>query len=125
MATVEIPPQDQADNLDGRGSRSRPGRPGGPGPDGRRLIPAGKGFMVLVIALIFATFLNARGMHKTAAEQSPGAARDVALWLSARLVDVSSALDLDMPRSALKDVLGRDGDDKVNSQINFASPLAV
>src|SRR5437764_1757564 len=125
MATVEIAPQEQPEGLDGRRARSRPRRPIRPGPDGRRLIPAGKGFMVLVIALVFAAFLNARGMHKTAAEQSPGAARDVAMWLTARLVDVSSALDLDTPRSALKEALGRSGDDKVNSRINFAAPLVA
>jgi lysophospholipase L1-like esterase len=90
--------------------------------DGRRLAPAGQGFMVLVIALVFAALLNARGMHKTAAEQSPGAARDVALWLSARLVDVSSAFDLDEPRSALKSALGRSKDDTVDTQIRFARP---
>lgn len=75
---------------------------------------------MLLIALVFAMLLNARGMHKTAAEQSPGAARDVALWLSARLVDVSSALDLDEPRAALKSVLGRSHDDTVDTQIRFA-----
>src|SRR5205823_958549 len=56
---------------------------------------------------------------------SPGAPRDVAIWLTARLVDVSSALDLDRPRAALKEALGRKTDDTVNSQISFAHPLVA
>ncbi|HUZ28262.1 MAG TPA: DUF459 domain-containing protein [Solirubrobacteraceae bacterium] len=121
MATVEIPPP-KPRRPAGQARRRLPHvrAPRESWQDGRRLAPAGKGFIVLVIALVFAAFLNARGMHKTAAEQKPGAARDVALWLTARLVDVSSAFDLDAPRSALKGALGRSGDDNVNGQVHFA-----
>src|SRR5690348_6567697 len=127
MATIELPPQEQLQAPHAppppparRSSRTRR-RP----PRERRLAPAGKGFIVLVIALVFAALLNARGMHKTAAEQSPGPARDVAMWLTARLVDVSSGLDLDTPRTAVKEALGRKSDDTVNSQISFAHPLVA
>lgn len=80
---------------------------------------------MLVIALVFAALLNARGMHKTAAEGSPGPVRDVSLWLTARLVDVSSAFDLDEPRAGLKEALGRSNDDSVNSEIHFAHSVII
>src|SRR5947209_16151596 len=127
MATVELPPEDRLQVPDAPPTppAREPRRPRRRRPSERRLAPAGKGFIVLLIALVFAAFLNARGMHKTAAEQSPGAVRDVSMLLTARLVDVSSALDLDQPRSSLKEALGRKNDDTVNSQVSFAHPLVA
>lgn len=58
-------------------------------------------------------------MHKTAAEQPPGTARNAALWLTSRLVNVTGAIGLDEPRSLIKAVLGRSNDDTVNAKIIF------
>lgn len=90
---------------------------------GRRRAPAGHAVIVLAIALLLASLLNARGMHKTAAEQPPGSGRDAALWLSSAWVDLSSAFLLDKPRSLVKDALGRSDDDTVSSTIRFHQPV--
>ncbi len=86
----------------------------------RRPLPAGHAFLVLAGALVLAAFLNARGMHKTAAEQAAGAPRDVALTLTAGLAGVSGFVGLDEPRRVLKRALGRSGDDTISSRVSFA-----
>lgn len=86
----------------------------------RRPLPAGHAFLVLAGALVLAAFLNARGMHKTAAEQPAGAPRDIALTLTAGLAGVSGFVGLDEPRRALKSALGRAGDDTISSRVSFA-----
>jgi uncharacterized protein len=58
-------------------------------------------------------------MHKTAAEQPPGTARNIALWLTGGLADVTGAIGLDEPRSLVKAVLGRSNDDTVSAKITF------
>lgn len=89
-------------------------------PAARRPLPAGHAFLVLALALVLAAFLNARGMHKTAAEQPAGAARDVALTLTAGLAGVSGFFQLDEPRKALQGALGRRGNDSISSRVRFA-----
>src|SRR3954451_10205539 len=86
-----------------RGERAERGVP-------RRLVPAGQALVVMAIALVLAAFLNARGMHKTAAEQPPGTGRDIAMALTGGLQAVSGALLLDEPRKGLKAALGRSSD---------------
>jgi hypothetical protein len=77
---------------------------------------------VIVAALAFSLLLNAPGIHKTAYNQPDGWTRDVALALTGPLADVSAALRLDRPRAAVKDVLGRSGDDGIDTEIEVAAP---
>ena len=85
----------------------------------RRLAPAGQALVVLLIALSLAALLNARGMHKTAAQQPSGAGRDVASALTSALTAVSGAFQLDEPRRALQSALGRAGDDDIDTDVEF------
>jgi uncharacterized protein len=105
-------------------SRPRPtgrdGRPRAAESPPRRLVPAGHAFLLVLLALTLAMFMNARGMRKTAAEQPAGAGRDVATTLTSGLVGVSGVFQLDEPRKAMKGLLGRADDDDVVSTIRFA-----
>jgi hypothetical protein len=85
----------------------------------RRTQPAGHALVVMVIALVLATVLNAKGMHKTAAEQTQGPRRDVALALTGALSAVTGFFQIDEPRKVLQAGLGRAGDDDVNEKIAF------
>lgn len=89
-------------------------------PTARRPLPAGHALLVLVLALVLAAFLNARGMHKTAAEQPAGTTRDIAMNLTSGLAGVSGFFQLDEPRKALKSALGRQSDDTISSRVHFA-----
>ncbi len=95
--------------------RRRPRRRTGEG--GRRLHSAGSAIVVSLVGLGIALLLNAPGLHKSATIQPEGWKRDVALGVTGPLESVSSALLLDRPRRALKAVLGRSGDDEVDTAV--------
>jgi hypothetical protein len=83
----------------------------------RRPLPAGKVLMVGLVALLVGALLNAGGIRKTALGQPVGWRRDVSTFFADRLYDVSHALHLDRLRVELKDLLGRSGDDAVNTRL--------
>ena len=60
--------------------------------EGRRLSSAGKGMVVILLAIVFGLLLDARGLHKSAFNQPAGSERTVALALTAGLTGVSDAL---------------------------------
>jgi hypothetical protein len=82
-----------------------------------RSTSAAQAFVVIVLALVAAAFLNAQGLRKTAHIQSPGTQRNVSVWLTSRLADTSHFLYLDRPRHALKVALGRGGDDVIDTRV--------
>jgi hypothetical protein len=84
---------------------------------GRRLHSAGSAVVVALGALVLGSFLNAAGIHKSAAIQSQGWKRDVALDVTGPLQSVSDSLLLDRPRRALKAVLGRSDDDAIDTAV--------
>lgn len=113
MTVTTPPPREEAE------PRPRPvRRPRAPTTE-RRRAPAGHALLVMAIALVLAAVLNAKGMHKTAAEQKEGAPRDVALALTGALSAVTGVFQIDEPRKILQAALGRSGDDDVNTQITF------
>lgn len=85
----------------------------------RRAQPAGQAVIVLVIGLLIAAFLNARGLHRSAEIAEPGVGRDVRLALTGALAGVSGALGLDLPRKGLQAAIGREGVDDVDTSIDF------
>jgi hypothetical protein len=89
----------------------------------RRLGSAWQALSVIVVGLGLSLLLNAPGIHKTAYNQPDGWTRDVALAVTGPLADVSAALRLDRPRAAVKNVLGRSGDDGIDTEIEVAAPL--
>jgi len=89
---------------------------------GRRLHSAGAAVVVALGALGLGLLLNAPGIHKSASTQPEGWKRNVALALTGPLQDVSSALLLDRPRRALKAVLGRSSDDRIDTAVAIPTP---
>ena len=86
----------------------------------RRPMAAGRIWLVLAIALLVGGILNAPGLRKTALGQPLGWQRDVAIFLSDRLNEVSNPLFLDQPRAGLQALAGRSGDDDVD--LSLPSP---
>ncbi len=89
---------------------------------GRRLHSAGSAIVVSLVGLGIALFLNAPGLHKSATIQPEGWKRDVALGVTGPLENVSSVLQLDQPRRALKAVLGRSEDDEIDTVVAALQP---
>lgn len=87
------------------------------GEGGRRLHSAGSAVVVAALALLFASLLNAPGLHKSATIQPEGWKRDVALAVTEPLEATSEALRLDRPRRGLKAVLGRSKDDEIDTGV--------
>jgi hypothetical protein len=90
--------------------------------DGRRLASAGHALGVMVLALVFGLLLDARGLHKTALNESTGWQRSAALAVTGPLADTSHALFLDRPRTWVKSALGRSGDDSVDTTVAVPAP---
>ena len=85
--------------------------------DGRRALTAGHALVIAVLALAIGTLLNAPGLHKAAYNQPAGKERDLALAVTGPLASVSHALLLDRPRKGLQSVLGRSGEDRIDTAI--------
>ena len=112
---------EQARPTEPASSRRRPGRTAPEGPR-RRLWSAGHALVVSVLALAIGLLLNAPGIHKSAYNKPDGWERDVALALTGPLADVSHALLLDRPRKAVQAVIGRSGEDEIDTQIALPTP---
>jgi hypothetical protein len=87
-----------------------------------RLNAAGRAIVVYVLALAFASVLNAEGMRKTAQTQPDGARRDLALHVTRPLVEVSRFLHLTTPRHELHAAIGREHEDDIDTDVRFAQP---
>jgi hypothetical protein len=109
MATLTRDPPDPA---------SRPHRA-----SRRRLLPAGHVIVVMVVAALVGSVLNAPGIRKTALGQDVGFERDVARFFAEPLYDVTHALRLDAPRRALQALVGRSDDDDVD--VSLPDPIVV
>lgn len=90
-------------------------RDGGVPIEGRRPMAAGHVILVVVVALIVGTVLNAPGLYKTARTQPPGWKRDVALIVMTPVRWVSVHLGLSLPREFLQSATGQTGADKINT----------
>jgi len=85
---------------------------------------AARAVAVCLLTLIFAAFLNAKGMRKTAEIQQPGLQRAVGLAVARPLVGVSSFLYLTEPRHGIQVALGRESWDAIDTQVRFTLPPA-
>jgi hypothetical protein len=83
----------------------------------RRQWSAGHALVVCVLALAIGMLLNAPGAHKSAYNRSDGWQRDVALALTGPLAGVSHALLLDRPRAGVQALIGRSGEDEIDTKI--------
>ena len=78
---------------------------------------AGHALVVCVLALVIGVLLNAPGVHKSAYNKPEGWERDVTLALTGPLADVSHALLLDRPRKGVQALVGRSGEDEIDTEI--------
>ncbi len=88
--------------------------------NGRRLLPAGYGVVILFVALVVGALLNAQGLRKSAHIQQQGWQREVGIAFTTPLAAFSHALLIDRPRQGLKSALGRSGDDRIDTTVVFA-----
>jgi hypothetical protein len=133
MATSTTPRTAAAPRLT-RSRRHAPPRPFGDGGEApRRPMAAGHVLVVGVVCLMLGWLLNAQGIEKTAYSQPLGWQRDVGLAFAKPMASISHFLHTDRPREALQDVLGRGGDDDINTKLpspttiagGFAPPVTV
>jgi hypothetical protein len=87
-----------------------------------RLNAAGRGIAVLFFGLLIAAVLQAEGLRKQAQIQHAGFQRDVALGLTRPLVTVSRTLHLTTPRHELQLAIGRENEDRIDTQVHLSLP---
>lgn len=68
----------------------------------------------VAIALVTVALLNSQSLKKSASGQKPGVKRDVAVAVTGALGSLSSMLQLDEPRKAVKALIGRSDDDRIS-----------
>jgi hypothetical protein len=78
---------------------------------------AGNVVIVLLIAAVVGSLLNAAGIRKTANGQPVGMRRDVARFFAEPLYDVSNALQITQLRKGIQAIAGRSGDDAINGAL--------
>jgi hypothetical protein len=88
----------------------------------RRQWSAGHALIVCVLALGIGLLLNAPGVHKSSYNKPDGWQRDVALAVTGPLAGVSHALLLDRPRKGVQALIGRSGDDEIDTDIGLPLP---
>jgi uncharacterized protein len=86
------------------------------------MLAAYKAVVVLFIGLVVGALLQAQGLRKQAQIQSAGFQRDVALAATRPLVRVSRALRLTVPRHELQRAIGRQGEDRIDTQVYLRLP---
>jgi len=93
-------------------------RPDDDGPR-RRLASAGHALVVCVLALVIGLLLNAPGIHKSAYNKPAGWERDVTLAVTGPLAGISHALLLDRPRKSVQALVGRTGNDEIDTDLGL------
>ncbi len=78
---------------------------------------AGNVVIVLLIAAVVGSLLNAAGIRKTANGQPVGVRRDVARFFAEPLYDLSHVLKIDELRKGIQSAAGRSGDDDINTSL--------
>jgi len=87
-----------------------------------RLNAAGRGIVILFFGLVLAALLQAEGLRKQAQIQPAGFQRDLALDLTRPLLSVSRTLHLTTPRHELQVAIGRENEDRIDSQVHLTLP---
>ena len=86
------------------------------------MLSAYKGIVVLALALFLAALLQAEGLRKQAEIQPSGFQRDLALRVTKPLVSFSRALHLTTPRHELQVAIGREDEDRIDTQVHLNLP---
>ena len=86
------------------------------------MLPAYRGIVVLILALVFAAVLQAEGLRKQATTQPAGFERNFALAVTKPLLSFSKALHLTTPRHELQVAIGRGDEDRIDTQVSITLP---
>jgi len=86
------------------------------------MLSAYRGIFVLALGLFLAALLQAEGLRKQAQIQPAGFQRDLALDVTRPLVSFSRALHLTTPRHELLVAIGRQNEDRIDSQVHLSLP---
>jgi hypothetical protein len=86
------------------------------------MLAAYKGIVILALALFLAALFQAEGLRKQAEIQPSGFQRDIALRVTRPLVSFSRALHLTTPRHELQVAIGRENEDRIDTQVHLNLP---
>ena len=86
------------------------------------LTAAWRGIVALSVGLAIAGVLDAEGLRKQAEIQPQGVQRRVAIGVTRPLVDVSRTVHLTTPRHELQVAIGREGEDRIDTEVHLTVP---
>jgi hypothetical protein len=99
-----------------------PAHPGiGDPADPRLTMPAGRVFLVVVVALVVAAIFNADAMVRAGEGMKPGTTRDVTLSFSRPLADVTGFLQLNEPRRGFDLAFGQESKTASDTELESGS----
>jgi uncharacterized protein len=99
-----------------------PAHPGiGDPADPRLTMPAGRVFLVVVVALLVAAIFNADAMVRAGEGMQPGTTRDITLSISRPLADVTGFLQLNEPRRGFDAVFGQESKTASGTELETGS----
>jgi hypothetical protein len=86
------------------------------------LTAAWRGVVALSVGLAIAGVLDAEGLRKQAQIQPQGFQRRLAIAVTRPLVDVSRTLHLTTPRHELQVAIGRENEDRIDTEVHLTVP---
>jgi uncharacterized protein len=89
------------------------------------LTAASRGIVALSIGLAIAGVLDAEGLRKQAEIQPQGFKRRLAIAVTQPVVDVSRTLRLTTPRHELQAAIGRENEDRIDTEVHLSVPPAT
>lgn len=99
-----------------------PAHPGiGDPADPRLAMPAGRVFVVVVVALLVAAIFNADAMVRAGEGMKPGTTRDITLSVSRPLADVTGFLQLNEPRRGFDAAFGQESKTASGTELETGS----
>jgi hypothetical protein len=99
-----------------------PSHPGiGDPADPRLTMPAGRVFIVVVVALLVAAIFNADAMVRAGEGMKPGTTRDITLSVSRPLADVTGFLQLNEPRKGFDLAFGQESKTASDTELETGS----
>src|SRR3954451_2684883 len=87
-----------------------------------RLNDAGRGIAILFFGLLLAALLQAGGLRRQAQIQPAVFQRDLALDATRPLLSISRTLHLTTPRHELQAAIGRENEDRIDSEVRLSLP---
>jgi uncharacterized protein len=110
------------EEIGGQPNVHDPAHPGiGDPADPRLTMPAGRVFVVVVVALLVAAIFNSDAMVRAGEGMQPGTTRDVTLSVARPLADVTGFLQLDEPRKGFDLAFGQESKTASGTELETGS----